>query len=176
VVPFDWNTVPLGYPTAQYGFSMTPNVPRPKSEGGVRLRSNNPADAPVIDFRYFTDPEGYDETVVLEGIKLARKIAEQPALKRWIRRELAPGTAVQNDQELSEYARYSANTVYHPAGTCKMGDSRDPSTVVDAQLRVKGVRHLRVADASIFPTMISVNPCMTCMMIGEKCADLLKNA
>ncbi len=176
VVPFDWNTVPLGYPTAQYGFSMTPNVPRSRSEGVVRLRSSNPADAPLIDFRYFSDAEGYDESIMLAGMKLARKIAQQPALKRWVKRELAPGIAVQNDQELSEYARRTANTVYHPAGTCKMGDSNDPSTVVDAQLRVKGVRHLRVADASIFPTMISVNPCMTCMMIGEKCADMLKNA
>src|SRR5712692_1247284 len=176
VVPFDWNTVPLGYPTAPYGFSMTPNVPRPKSEGVVRLRSKNPADAPVIDFRYFTDPEGYDQTIVLEGMKLARKIAEQPSLKRWIKRELAPGRTVQHDRDLSEYARRTANTVYHPADTCRMGDENDLLTVVDAQLRVKGVRHLRVADASIFPTMISVNPCMTCMMIGEKCADLLKNA
>jgi choline oxidase len=175
VVPFDWNTVPLGYPTAPYGFSMTPNVPRPKSEGVVRLRSSNPVDAPRIDSRYFSDAEGYDETIMLAGMKLARQIAEQPALKRWIKQELAPGIEVQNDLDLSEYARRTANTVYHPAGTCKMGDSRDPSTVVDAQLRVKGVRHLRVADASIFPTMISVNPCMTCMMIGEKCADLLKN-
>jgi choline oxidase len=176
VVPFDWNTVPLGYPTAPYGFSMTPNVPRAKSEGVVRLRSGNPADAPVIDFRYFTDPEGYDEAILLEGMKLARKIAEQPALKRWIKRELAPGRVAQNDQDLSEYARRTANTVYHPAGTCRMGDRNAPFTVVDAQLRVKGVRHLRVADASIFPTMVSVNPCITCMMIGEKCADLLKNA
>jgi len=176
VVPFDRNTVPLGYPTAPYGFSMTPNIPRPKSEGVVRLRSNNPADAPLIDFRYFTDSEGYDETIILAGIKLARQIAQQPALKRWIKRELAPGIEVQNDADLSEYARRTANTVYHPAGTCKMGDINDPSTVVDAQQRVKGMRHLRVADASIFPTMISVNPCMTCMMIGEKCADLLKNA
>jgi choline oxidase len=176
VVPFDWNTVPLGYPTAPSGFSMTPNVTRAKSEGVVRLRSSNPADVPLIDFRYFTDPEGYDETILLEGMKLARKIAEQPALKRWIKRELAPGTAVQNDQDLSEYARRTANTVYHPAGTCRMGERDDPFTVVDAHLRVKGVRHLRVADASIFPAMVSVNPCMTCMMIGEKCADLLKNA
>jgi len=165
----------LGYPTAQYGFSMTPNVPRAKSEGVVRLRSTNPKDAPLIDFRYFTDQEGYDEFILLEGMKLARKIAEQPALKKWVKRELAPGKEVQSDQELSEYARCTANTVYHPAGTCKMGDTGDPLTVVDAQLRVKGVQHLRVADASIFPTMVSVNPCMTCMMIGEKCADLLKH-
>jgi choline dehydrogenase-like flavoprotein len=175
VVPFDWNTLPSGYPTAPYGFAMTPNVTRAKSEGAVRLRSANPKDAPVIDFRYFTDPEGYDERLLLEGIKLARNIAAQSALKQWIKRELSPGHDVQSDEELSAYARSTANTVYHPAGTCKMGDARDPSTVVDPQLRVKGVNRLRVADASIFPTMVSVNPCMTCMMIGEKCADLLMN-
>lgn len=175
VVPFDWNTAPLGYPTARYGFSMTPNVPRAKSEGVVRLRSPNPKDAPRIDFRYFTDPDGYDEAVLLAGMKLARNIANQPALQRWIKKELAPGSQVQDEQELSEYARRTANTVYHPAGTCRMGASNHPLTVVDPELRVKGVHRLRVADASIFPTMISVNPCITCMMIGEKCADLLKH-
>jgi choline oxidase len=174
VVPFDWNTLPLGYPTAPHGFSMTPNVPRARSEGFVRLRSSNAKDAPLIDFRYFTDAEGYDETVLLAGLKLARTIAARPALKRWIKREIAPGTAVQSDQELSEYARRTANTVYHPAGTCKMGAGGDRLAVVDAELRVRGVSRLRVADASIFPTMVSVNPCMTCMMIGEKCADLIK--
>jgi choline oxidase len=174
IVPFDWNTVVLGYPTARYGFSMTPNVPRAKSEGVVRLRSPFPKDAPIIDFRYFTDPEGYDEMILLAGIKLARRIANQPALQHWIKRELAPGSLVQDEQELSEYARRTANTVYHPAGTCRMGASHHPLTVVDPELRVKGVHHLRVADASIFPTLTSVNPCITCMMIGEKCADLLK--
>ncbi|HLQ30899.1 MAG TPA: GMC family oxidoreductase N-terminal domain-containing protein [Ktedonobacteraceae bacterium] len=176
LVPFDWNTAPLGYPTARYGFSMTPNVPQAKSEGIVRLRSPDPKDAPRIDFRYFTDPEGYDEAVLLAGMKLARSIANQPALQRWIKRELAPGSQVQDEQELSEYARRTANTVYHPAGTCRMGASDQPLTVVDPELHVKGVHRLRVADASIFPTMISVNPCITCMMIGEKCADLLKRA
>ena len=173
LVPFDWNTAPLGYPTAPHGFSLTPNVPRARSEGVVRLRSPNPDDAPLIDFRYFTDPEGYDEAILLAGMKLARRLAAQPALQRWIKRELAPGIQVQDEEELSEYARRTANTVYHPAGTCRMGASDHPLTVVDPQLRVKGVHHLRVADASIFPTMISVNPCITCMMIGEKCADLL---
>jgi len=174
LVPFDWNTAPAGYPTAPYGFSLTPNVPRAKSEGIVKLRSPNPEDAPLIDFRYFTDPEGHDEMILLEGMKLARKIAAQPALQQWIKRELAPGSQVQDEYELSEYARRTANTVYHPAGTCRMGAKDHPMTVVDPQLRVKGVHHLRVADASIFPAMISVNPCITCMMIGEKCADLLK--
>ena len=176
LIPFDWNTAPLGYPTAAHGFSMTPNVPRARSEGVVRLRSANPKDAPLIDFRYFTDQENYDETLLLAGMKLARKIAEQPALQRWVKRELAPGSHVQDERELAEYARRTSNTVYHPAGTCRMGARDHPMTVVDPQLRVKGVQHLRVADASIFPTMISVNPCITCMMIGEKCADLLHSA
>jgi choline oxidase len=176
VVPFDWNTLPAGYPTAQYGFSMTPNVPQAKSEGCVRLRSADPSAAPLIDFRYFTDPDGYDETILVAGLKLARKIAAQPALKKWARRELAPGMQVQSDQDLSEYVRRTANTVYHPAGTCRMGRSDHPLTVVDPQLRVKGTHHLRVADASIFPYMTSVNPCITCMMIGEKCSDLLIQA
>ena len=174
VVPFDWHTVPLGYPTATYGFSMTPNVMRARSQGVVRLRSADPNDPPLIDCRYFTDPQGYDETLLLAGLKLARSLAQQPALRHWISRELAPGSAVQSDRELSEYARRTANTVYHPAGTCRMGDAGDPLTVVDAHLRVKGVPHLRIADASIFPSMISINPCLTCMMIGEKCAAMLK--
>ncbi len=173
LIIFDLNTRPLGYPTASHGFSMTPNVPRAKSEGVLRLRSANPDDPPLIDFRYFSDQEGYDETLLLAGIKLARTIAEQPALQRWIKKELAPGKDVQSDADLVEYARRTSNTVYHPAGTCKMGNAGDSLTVVDPQLRVRGVNNLRVADASIFPAMISVNPCMTCMMIGEKCADLL---
>src|SRR5258708_13630175 len=106
-------------------------------------------------------------------MKLGRKIEEQPGLKRWIKRELAPGRVVQNDRDLSEYARRTANTVYHPAGTCRMGDRNAPFTVVDAQLRVKGVHHLRVPDASIFPTMVSVNPCITCIIIGQTSPNLL---
>jgi choline oxidase len=175
LVPFDLNTVPLGYPTATSGFSITPNVPRAKSEGVLRLRSTDPKDAPSIDCRYFTDSGGYDEKIMLGGMKLARKIALQPALKKWIKRELSPGIEIQDDNELSEYARLTANTVYHPAGTCKMGDINNPRTVVDSNLRVQGVNGLRIADASIFPTMVSVNPCITCMMIGEKCADLLQS-
>jgi choline dehydrogenase len=142
----------------------------------VRLRSANPADPPCIDFRYFSDPERHDEHVLLAGVKLARRIAEQPALRPWVKRELAPGLAVQDDEALSEYARRTANTVYHPAGTCRMGAADNPRAVVDPELRVRGVGRLRVADASIFPAQIGVNPCLTCMMIGEKCADLVRTS
>lgn len=173
---FDINTVQLGYPTAEQAFCLTPNVMRARSEGVVRLRSGDPSTPPLIDFRYFTDPEGYDDRVITEGVKLARAIAEQPALRPWVKRELAPGPNVRTDEEISEYARRTANTVYHPAGTCRMGAADDPGAVVDPQLRVRGVGRLRVADASVFPTMIGTNPCITCMMIGEKCADLVKEA
>lgn len=173
VTVFDMQTSQYGYPTAEHGFSLTPNVTRAKSEGTVRLRSSNPADPPRIDFRYFTDPEGHDERVMVAGVKQAREIAAQPALREWVQRELTPGPAVQSDADISAYVRTTANTVYHPAGACKMGATGDATAVVDPQLRVRGLAGLRVADASIFPTMIGVNPNITVMMIGERCADLV---
>lgn len=171
--PFDMNTVPEGYPTTTNGFALTPNVTRAQSRGTVRLRSANPADPPRIDFAYFTDPAGHDEQVLVVGVKLARELAQQPALKQWIRQELSPGPAVQTDEEISEYVRRTANTVYHPAGTCKMGAAEDETAVVDPQLRLRGLENIRVADASIFPTMIGVNPNLTCFVIGERCADFV---
>jgi choline dehydrogenase len=139
-------------------------------QGVVRLRSADPATPPLIDFRYFTDPAGHDARVMLAGIKLARKIAQQSPLRPWIKRELAPGADVVDDDALSTCVRRPANTVYHPAATCKLGSTTDPLAVVDPELHVHGVPGLRVADASIFPTMIAVNPCLTVMMIGERCA------
>jgi choline oxidase len=170
-VVFDMQTGPAGYPTAQHGFSLTPNVTRAKSEGTVRLRSADGGDAPLIDFRYFTDPQGHDERVMVAGVRRAREIAAQPALRDWVRCELTPGRNVQSDADISAYVRGTANTVYHPAGTCKMGATGDPTAVVDPQLRVRGIEGLRVADASIFPTMIGVNPNIAVMMVGERCAD-----
>jgi choline oxidase len=155
-------------------FSLGPDVTHPRSEGFVRLRSTDPVDPPVIDPRYFTDPEGYDERTMLAGIKLARRIASQPALQEWIASEEQPGPEMTADDELMEYARTTAYTAFHPAGTCRMGAADDEKAVVDSELRVRGVGRLRVADASIFPSMIGVNINITSMMIGEKCADLVR--
>lgn len=174
LMPFTWHTEPAGYPTAEWGFSLTPNVCRARSEGTVRLASADPAVPPRIDFRYFTDPDGYDEQVMVEGVKTARRIAAQPALAEWIVGELAPGPSVQSDAEISAYLRATANTVYHPAGTCRLGELSDPLTVVDPQLRVRGVAGLRVADASIFPSITTVNPAITVFMIGERCAAFVR--
>ncbi|MGB1253328.1 MAG: GMC family oxidoreductase [Candidatus Promineifilaceae bacterium] len=168
---FDTYTKPHGYPTAKQGFSLAPNVARARSEGTVRLRSADPNDPPRIDFQYFTDP--YDEQILVEGLKFARRIAAQPPLRDWIKRELFPGAQVTSDMGLSEFGRKVAGTVYHPAGTCKMGAADDPSTVVSPTLCVRGIDNLRVADASIFPSMIGVNPNMTIMMIGARCASFI---
>ena len=171
---FEEFTTKAGEVDEMTAFSLGPDVTHPRSEGIVTLRSTDPSDPPRIDPRYFTDPDGYDERTVLEGVKLARRIAEQPALADWIEREVQPGPEVTSDDELMAYARTTAYTAFHPAGTCKMGAPDDPNAVVDSELRVRGIRRLRVADASIIPSMIGVNINITCMMIGEKCADLVR--
>lgn len=173
-VPFDMNTLRHGYPTTDNGFCLTPNVTQGRSRGTVRLASRDFRDRAKVDPRYFTDPEGHDELVMLAGIRLARKIAEQEPLQEWIGRELAPGPDVQTDEQLLAYIYKTHNTVYHPAGTARMGAVDDPMAVLDPQLRVKGVRHLRVVDASAMPKLPVVNPNITVMTMAEKCVDLLR--
>jgi choline oxidase len=173
-VPFDMNTARWGYPTTENGFCLTPNVCRGRSRGTVRLRSRDFRDRARVDPRYFTDPAGHDERVMAYGMRLAREIVAQPAMASWAGRELAPGADAQSDDELIDYMHRTHNTVYHPAGTAHMGPDSDPTAVVDPRLRVRGVRGLRVADGSILPFLPAINPCITTMMIGEKCADLIK--
>jgi choline dehydrogenase len=175
-VPFDMNTLRRGYPTTDNGFCLTPNVTQGRSRGTVRLRSRDFRDRPKVDPRYFTDPDGHDERVMLAGIRLAREIAAQAPLKEWIGRELAPGPEVTSDDELLDYIYQTHNTVYHPAGTARMGAADDPMAVLDPALRVKGVQRLRVVDASAMPKLPAVNPNITVMMMAEKCADLIKEA
>ena len=108
------------------------------------------------------------------GMKFCRKIAEAPALKPFIAEEILPGLRTQTDDEFLARARSYGGTAYHPVGTCKMGG--DPLAVVDNELRVHGLGGLRVADGAIMPQVVSGNTNATCIMIGEKCADLLKAA
>ena len=108
------------------------------------------------------------------GMRLARKIVSQPPMAEWAGAELTPGPDAQTDDELIEYMHRTHNTVYHPACSCHMGPDSDPLAVVDPRLRVGGVRSLRIADGSILPFLPAINPCITTMMVGEKCADMLK--
>ncbi|KAI1267133.1 GMC oxidoreductase [Xylariaceae sp. FL1019] len=175
-IPFTLNTFRLGYPDIKdgYAFCMTPNIPRPRSRGRLYLTSADPNEKPALDFRYFTDPEGYDAATLVYGMKAARKVAEQAPFKDWIKQEVAPGPKVQTDEELSYYARKVAHTVYHPAGTTRMGDTeKDELAVVDAKLKVRGFKNLRIVDAGIFPTIPSINPMVTVLGCAERAAELI---
>jgi choline dehydrogenase-like flavoprotein len=164
----------LGYDTPIDAFCMTPNIPRPRSRGKLYLTSSDPNVKPALDFRYFTDPEGYDAATIVAGLKAARKVAEQEPFKSWLKREVAPGPKVQTDEALSEYGRKVHHTVYHPAGTTKMGDTeKDKFAVVDAKLKVRDLKGLRIADAGVFPEMPTINPMLTVLAIGERAAELI---
>jgi choline dehydrogenase len=172
-VPFTVNTERLGYPTPPHGVCMTPNVPRARSVGRLWLSSPDPARHPALDFRYFTDPEGHDERTIVDGLRMARQVARTAPLRDWLAREIAPGPGLTTDAELSEYGRRVAHTVYHPAGTCRMGAADDPTAVVDPLLRLRGQEGVRIVDASVFPTMPTINPMVTVLLVAERAADLI---
>jgi len=173
-IPFTDNTARLGYSSPAHAFAMTPNVPRPESYGKLSLASSDPSVPPLLDFRFFTDPEGKDAALLVSGIKLAREIAKTEPFSEYIGEEIFPGAHVTSDEEISYLARKASNTVYHAAGTCKMGSDGDALAVVDERLRVRGLKGLRVVDASIFPTLPSVNPMVTVLMVAERAADMIK--
>ncbi|SFF39778.1 GMC family oxidoreductase [Streptomyces mirabilis] len=172
-IPFTDNPERLGYERPAHGVSMTPNIPKPRSRGRLYLTSADPSVKPALDFRYFTDEDDYDGRTLVDGIRIARRIARTEPLAGWLKREVCPGPEVTDDEELSAYARQVAHTVYHPAGTCRMGATDDRLAVVDPELRVRGLDGLRIADASVFPTMPAVNPMIGVLMVGEKCAELI---
>ena len=174
-LPFTFNTERLGYevPEDRWCICMTPNIPRSRSTGRLYLLSKSPAVKPALDFRYFTDEDGYDEQTIVDGLKIARQVAAEAPFSEWIEREIAPGPALTSDDELSTYGRAVHHTVYHPSGTCRMGDAADDYAVVDPELRVRGIEGLRVADGAIFPSMPTVNPVVATFMIGEKAAELI---
>lgn len=153
--------------------SIAPNVAKPSSRGRVWITSADPTDRPSIDYRYFTDPDGHDEAVLIAGIRLARRIAATEPMAGWLVREVFPGPDAQTDEDLSEALRATHQTVYHVSGTCRMGADDDPMAVCDAQLRVRGVDGLRVVDASVFPTIPSVNPVGTIMAVAEHASALV---
>ena len=151
------------------GFTFAPIVIQPQSRGTVTLRSHNPQDLAVIQPNYLQCET--DLKVLIKGIEMARELAHTKAFEPFRGRELGPGADVKSPSQLSEYIRAVASTVWHPVGTCKMG--RDNYAVVNPQLQVYGVEGLRVADASIMPTITSGNTNAGTIMIGEKAADLI---
>jgi choline dehydrogenase len=145
---------------------------RPRSRGEVGLVSADPRDNPRVAPRYFSDP--YDLDAVTEGTLAALDIMEKPAIARFVANRQVPPPAAKSREEIRRFCLYTAHAALHPAGTCRMGG--DERAVVDPRLRVRGVEGLRIADASIMPTLISGNPNAVCIMIGERAADFIKLA
>ncbi len=139
---------------------------RPRSIGTVKLKSPDPADHPVIDPNYCGDEDGYDWKISLKAFEWGRKILQSESFAPLIKREHTPGSHVQTEEQIREYARQWSKTDYHPVGSCSMGT--DESAVVDTDLRVRGLAGLRVIDASVMPRLISGNTQATSIMIGEK--------
>ncbi|SDD78454.1 GMC family oxidoreductase [Belnapia rosea] len=145
---------------------------RPESRGTITLASPDPAAKARIQANYPSTET--DRRCMIEGIKLGRRLAQTRALGQWVEEEIVPGAAAASDEEILAFVRQTGNTIYHPSGTCRMGG--DPASVVDPELRVRGIEGLRVADASIMPTVVSGNTNAPAIMIGEKCADMVKAA
>ena len=151
------------------GFSISPVHLRPEGRGRVSLKSPDPLSPPKIEFRFLETP--YDHEAMLYGMRLARRIGEQPALRPYVAEEVQPGPAVTSDEALIEDLRNRGVSNLHPVGTCRMGVGDD--AVVDPRLKVHGIKGLRVADASIMPQIVGGNTNAPSIMIGEKAAAIM---
>ncbi len=153
-----------------HGFTIGAILLQPESRGQIILRSPDPLAPPAIQPNYLSTPA--DAKTLVEGVKLARRIAQASAFAPYRGEEVVPGSNAQTDEAIAEQIRQHAQTLYHPVGTCKMGS--DPLAVVDAHLRVRGVEGLRVVDASVMPTIPRGHTNAPTIMIAEKAADLIK--
>ncbi len=153
-----------------HGFTLLPGVVGTKSKGALTLTSADPDVKPHIDPGTFTDERDLD--VMVEGVKIARKMLQSKAFDDYRGEEHLPGEEVQTDDEIKAFLKEYTQTIYHPVGTCKMGS--DEMAVVDDALKVHGIAGLRVADASIMPTIINANTNGPSIMIGEKCAAMMR--
>ncbi len=153
------------------GVTVAAVLLQPRSVGDVRLRSADPRDPPLVDPRYLTDAEGHDIRVLLRGVELAREVARQEPLARFLREELLPGEAARSDDELIAHLRARSQTLYHPVGTCRLGV--DAGSVVDPELRLRGVTALRIADASAIPQPPRGHTNWPVVMVAERAAELI---
>ena len=157
-----------------YGYTLHACALRPKSRGTIRLKSADPNIKPAIHANYLSDAEGYDLKMLIEGVRLSREIFAAKAFDAYRGEEIFPGSALQSDAQITAFIRRKAETVYHPVGSCRMGNDSD--AVVDAELRVHGVAGLRVVDASVMPTLPGGNTNAPTVMIAEQAAEFIAHA
>jgi len=154
-----------------HGYAISPVALYPKARGTVRLADADPETAPLIDPNLLGEAE--DIQPLIRALKIARAAFASGPFAKYHGTEVAPGPATASDAELDAYIRETGYTVHHPGGTCRMGAVDDPLSVVDSELRVKGIAGLRVSDASVMPKVVGGNTNAPCVMIGERCADFV---
>ena len=167
-LPYASDVVGKRYAPPNTSWALCAGLVAPKSRGEVRLKSANPADRPVVDARFMSHPD--DVKALAYGIELAREIGNSAAMSAFVKREVAPGQKL-SGADMDNFVRDGATTYFHQAGTCRMG--KDNQAVVDAQLRVNGIKNLRIADSSIMPRIASVATMASCVLIGERMAEIL---
>jgi choline dehydrogenase-like flavoprotein len=184
VPDLQFHSIPWAYPepnddgpaeptiSKEHSFTILPGIVYPKSRGEVRLRSTDPTAAPAIDPHYFEDDE--DVKTLMRAFEMTRAIAATQPLSTFLRGEATPGPSVTSEADIRAAIRLYAKTIYHPVGTCRMGVDR--MAVVDPELKVRGLEGLRVADASIMPSIPGGNTNAPSIMIGEKASDLIAHA
>jgi choline dehydrogenase len=160
---------PPGMQGPRNGYTIAFALLSPHSRGSVRLAASDPDTVPLIDPGFLTDPRDIDG--MLAGLRLAREIGQTQAMAAWRQQEVLPGAAATTTDQLRDYLRRSAGTYNHPVGTCRIGT--DPGAVTDPQLRVHGIDELRVADASVMPSIPAANTNATVLAIAERAADLI---
>lgn len=153
------------------GFSVHVCQLRPESRGEIGLRSADPFDDPIIRYNAYSTET--DRRALVDGVRIVRELADQPSLKAIRGPELRLGDRTTDDTAIDQWIRKTAETVFHPVGSCAMGSDRDPMAVLDAKLRVRGIEGLRVADASVMPRLIGGNTNAPTIMIGEKAAEMV---
>jgi choline dehydrogenase-like flavoprotein len=151
------------------GMTMAVSGLRPTSQGSIHIQSKDPLVGPAIRPNFLANDD--DQRALVEGMKIARRIVERPALANYIESEMSPGAGVLTDEQWLHFARDNGQTTYHPIATCRMGSDAD--AVVDTRLRFNGLRGLRVVDASVFRAMVSGNTQAAVMMVAERGADLI---
>jgi len=168
-LPYASDLVAKQYSPPPTSWALCAGLVAPKSRGEIRLRSANPSDRPIVDARFLSHPD--DVKALAYGIEVSREIGNSPAMRDYVKREVAPGQRL-TGQAMEDFVRNGATTYFHQVGTCRMG--KDAKAVVDAKLRVNGVQNLRIADSSIMPRTPGVATMAACALIGERMAEILK--
>ena len=167
-LPYASEVVGKEYAPPPTSWALCAGLVAPKSRGEIRLRSGNPTDRPLVDARFMSHPD--DVKALAFGIEVCREIGNSPAMKDFVKREVAPGKTL-TGKAMEDFVRNGATTYFHQAGSCRMG--KDAEAVVDSKLRVNGIQGLRIADSSIMPRIAGVATMATCALIGERMADIL---